>query len=50
MKRYFLKKGVSADRLIATGHGSDEPIDTNNTREGRARNRRVVMSIKYVDN
>lgn len=50
VKHYFLKKGVPADRLIATGHGSDEPIDSNDTREGRARNRRVVMAIKYIDN
>lgn len=50
VKRYLLSRGVKSNRLNAIGHGSDEPLDTNKTREGRARNRRVVMSIKYLDN
>ncbi len=33
--------GIDATRLSAKGHGMNKPIDTNDTPEGRARNRRV---------
>jgi len=46
VKNYFVKHGVSANRLISTGHGETNPIDTNSTPEGRAKNRRVVMEMK----
>ncbi len=46
VKKYFVKHGVSANRLISTGHGESNPIDTNSSPEGRARNRRVVMELK----
>jgi len=35
--------GVSADRLVASGHGASAPRDTNDTPEGRAHNRRVEL-------
>ena len=35
--------GVSADRLSSGGHGAASPKDTNDTPEGRARNRRVEL-------
>jgi outer membrane protein OmpA-like peptidoglycan-associated protein len=35
--------GIASDRLAATGAGLTEPIDTNDTEEGRARNRRVEL-------
>jgi outer membrane protein OmpA-like peptidoglycan-associated protein len=35
--------GVAADRLSARGHGAAAPKDTNDTSEGRARNRRVEL-------
>ncbi len=35
--------GVNAGRLATTGHGKSMPIDTNETEEGRARNRRVEL-------
>jgi outer membrane protein OmpA-like peptidoglycan-associated protein len=35
--------GVTADRLSSTGYGAGAPIDTNDTSEGRARNRRVEL-------
>lgn len=38
---YLVKKGVSPDRLSAKGYGPDRPIADNNTRVGRAKNRRV---------
>jgi type VI secretion system protein ImpK len=41
-----LKKGLSdPSRIEVEGKGSDAPIDSNNTPEGRANNRRVEISI-----
>lgn len=41
---YFLKKGVSQDRLTSEGYGFSRPATTNDTPEGRAINRRVELS------
>ena len=35
--------GISADRLTSNGYGAGAPKDTNDTSEGRARNRRVEL-------
>lgn len=36
--------GIAADRLTATGFGESRPVESNETIEGRARNRRVELS------
>ena len=36
---------ISADRLEATGYGEDRPIATNETEEGRTRNRRIEIVL-----
>ncbi len=42
--RYFLETGkISADRLAAVGYGEYQPIGTNETVEGRKKNRRVEI-------
>lgn len=41
---YLVKKGVQAKRLSAAGYGSSRPIASNDTSEGRARNRRVELT------
>ncbi len=38
--------GVEAARITAVGRGSANPVDTNQTAEGRARNRRVDVIIE----
>jgi OmpA-OmpF porin, OOP family len=38
-------RGVAKERLTAKGYGPDQPIDTNDTEEGRAKNRRVAFKI-----
>ncbi len=42
---YFVAHGLSADRLEFDFKGEREPIDSNNTSEGRQRNRRVDFSF-----
>ena len=32
---YLIAKGISSSRLVAKGYGQTEPIDTNDTEEGR---------------
>lgn len=43
--RLFNDAGVSADRLTAIGYGDTHPVESNDTAEGRARNRRVSILI-----
>jgi OOP family OmpA-OmpF porin len=38
---YLVKKGISPDRLTPKGYGPDRPVADNDTRVGRAKNRRV---------
>ena len=38
------KYGVASERLTTSGSGDSSPIDTNDTLEGRARNRRVELT------
>lgn len=40
---YLISHGISRDRVIPRGHGDRNPVADNNTPEGRAQNRRVVM-------
>lgn len=42
---YLIGKGVQPQRLSAIGYGEFKPIDTNDTKAGRARNRRVEIII-----
>ncbi len=41
VKDWLVAKGVSGDRLTAQGYGPDKPTKSNDTAEGRRRNRRV---------
>ncbi len=44
---YIINKGVSEDRLKATGYGDTLPAADNSTEEGRSKNRRVEFNIKF---
>ena len=41
----LIERGIAADRIEAEGRGETQPIDTNDTEEGRQNNRRVEIEI-----
>jgi len=44
--RLFLnKQGIALNRISTISYGPDAPVQPNNTREGRAANRRVVLVV-----
>ncbi len=43
--RLFAELGVPTTRMVAIGYADNQPLDTNATAEGRARNRRVNVLI-----
>lgn len=42
---YLISKGISVSRLTAHGYGESKPIDTNETKDGQANNRRVEFTV-----
>jgi len=47
--RLFIDNGVGANRLTAIGYGENRPVASNDTSEGRKRNRRVSIMILASD-
>jgi general secretion pathway protein A len=45
VKTFMVKQGIEAQRLATAGFGSEKPIESNDTAEGRSKNRRVVVRI-----
>ncbi|TJY56237.1 OmpA family protein [Sinimarinibacterium sp. CAU 1509] len=45
VKQYFVDHGVPDGQMSVKGYGESEPRDTNDTEEGRERNRRVELRI-----
>jgi len=43
---YLLGRGVAAARMVSMGYGEGQPRDTNDTAEGRKKNRRVNILLK----
>lgn len=50
VKKYLISKGVKEDIITYEGRGETEPIDTNDTEQGREKNRRVEFVIIKPDN
>jgi outer membrane protein OmpA-like peptidoglycan-associated protein/Tol biopolymer transport system component len=42
---YLVNKGINANRLTFVGYGFDQPIATNDTEEGRQKNRRTEFKV-----
>lgn len=45
VRRFLLAQGVPESQFQSKGYGETQPIDTNETDEGRARNRRVEFKV-----
>lgn len=49
VKKYLVEKsGIDAKRLTAIGFGAEKPIASNETKEGRQKNRRVEAAADYI--
>ncbi len=46
IKQYFTKSGIPNDKIEVSSKGETQPVSTNKTKIGRAKNRRVITSIK----
>lgn len=46
-KARLIEDGISANRITTHGYGEERPIATNDTPEGRAKNRRVEFLVSY---
>ena len=44
--KYLIDQRIDSKRLTAQGHGSSEPVASNKTNVGRARNRRIEITIE----
>ena len=42
---YLISKGISASRLVAKGYGESIPMEENDSKEHKAKNRRVELKI-----
>ncbi len=45
VREYLISQGVNPNNLTSRGYGQERPVASNDTDEGRARNRRVVLSF-----
>jgi OOP family OmpA-OmpF porin len=49
VRQYLVDHGIPGDMLTAKGYGSTKPIATNDTEEGREKNRRVEFVVTQQD-
>ncbi len=45
VRLYMYQQGVPLNRMATISYGEQDPVAPNNTREGRAQNRRVVLVV-----
>jgi len=43
VKDFLVSEGCNADRLVTVGYGRSKPVESNESDEGRAKNRRVEL-------
>lgn len=49
VRQYLVDHGIAAETLTAKGYGADKPIASNDTEEGREKNRRVEFNVTEQD-
>ncbi len=47
--KYLIEHGVEPNRVAATGYGETQPVNSNKTAAGKARNRRVELDLEYTE-
>ena len=45
VRRYLSQQGVALNRMATISYGQEQPVAPNDTREGRAQNRRVAIVV-----
>jgi outer membrane protein OmpA-like peptidoglycan-associated protein len=45
VKEFLVSSGIASSRIVADGYGETQPVASNDTAEGRARNRRVEIKV-----
>ncbi len=45
MRKFLAKQGVPLNRIATISYGEDDPVAPNDTPDGRAQNRRVVIQV-----
>jgi len=45
IQEYLYNRGIDADKMVADSKGKDQPVADQTTEEGRAKNRRAVITI-----
>ncbi len=48
VKLYLISKGIDKKSIKAFGHGAENPIASNATKQGREQNRRIEFTIKRI--
>jgi len=48
VRQFLISRGVKSDMVTTQGFGDADPVASNNTPQGRAQNRRVVLSVGEV--
>ncbi len=46
---YFIQNGLQAEHITAVGYGESTPIADNETDDGRAKNRRIELTVKLEE-
>ena len=45
VRDYLIKRAIAANRVIAKGYGDTKPVASNDTEEGRSKNRRIEVKM-----
>ena len=49
VRTFLMERGTDTSRLKAVGYGEEQPVESNDSEEGRSANRRVELEIVEVD-